>query len=66
MPCLSIERDSMTARVSFQFHNTEVAAAEAAAAAMAAAVRCEVAAVYMSISLNRRIVTRRARSSSTL
>ena len=54
-PCLTIERHSMTARASCQSHNTEIAAA-------AAVVRCKVAAVNMSISLNRRSGARRARS----
>ena len=55
--CLMIERDSMAARVSIQFHNTEAAAAAAAAAPTVA--RCKVAAVYVSISLNRRRGARR-------
>ena len=54
---MATEHDSMTARISFQFHNTEIAAATAAAAAAAAkaavaVARCKVAAVYISISLN--------------
>ena len=39
----------MAARVSFQFHNTEVAAAGAAAEV----AQCKVAEVYMSMSINR-------------
>ena len=59
-PCLTIQRDSLTARVSFQFHNTEMAAAGAVAAA--AVARCKVAAAYLSIFLNWRSGARLARS----